>query len=93
MRGIFNYRNPSKHLTMKTPMNQLIAELQKQIEVNSLVNTAIMHYGLRSALELVKRYEKMERQTIEDAYDNAKNYPSPDCDGSKYYFMTYITND
>jgi hypothetical protein len=77
----------------KTPMNQLIAELQKQIEVNSLVNTAIMHYGLRSALELAKRYEIIERQTIESAYDNAKNYPSADCDGSKYYFMNYVTND
>lgn len=74
-------------------MNQLIAELQKQIEVNSLVNTAIMHYGLRSALELAKRYEIIERQTIESAYDNAKNYPSADCDGSKYYFMNYVTND
>jgi hypothetical protein len=77
----------------QTPMNQLIAELKKQIEVNSLVNTAIMHYGLRSALELAKRYEKIERQTIESAYDSAKNYPSNDCDGSKYYFMKYITND
>jgi hypothetical protein len=77
----------------QTPMNQLIAELKKQIEVNSLVNTAIMHYGLRSALELAKRYEKIERQTIESAYDSAKNYPSNDCDGSKYYFMNYITND
>jgi hypothetical protein len=35
----------------------------------------------------------IERKQIESAYDNAKDYPSADCDGSKYYFMTYITND
>ena len=70
----------------QTPIKQLIAELQKQIEINSLVNTAILHYGLRSALELAKRYEKIERETIEEAYDNAKDYPSTDCDGSKILF-------
>lgn len=35
----------------------------------------------------------VERKQIESAYDSAKNYPNPDCDGSKYYFMNYITND
>ncbi len=33
----------------------------------------------------------MERKQIEQAYDSAKN--DPDTDGSKYYFMNYITND
>jgi hypothetical protein len=35
----------------------------------------------------------VERNQIEDAYNSAKNYPNADCDGSKYYFMNYITND
>ena len=79
----------------KTAMNQLIAELQERIERDSLVNTAILHYGLRQALDLIKKLEleKQERSQIESAYDNAKNYPSSDTDGSKYYFMNYISND
>jgi hypothetical protein len=77
----------------KTAMNQLIAELEKKIKIDSLVNTAILHYGLRQALSIAQRLEKEERTQIESAYDNAKNYPSNDCNGSKYYFMSFISND
>ena len=77
----------------QTIMNQLIAELEEQIEVNTLVNKAILHYGLRHALSLAKRYAKEETSQIINAYDSAKNYPSNDCDGNKYYFMNYISND
>ncbi len=34
-----------------------------------------------------------ERIAIENAYNDAKNFPDNNCDGSKYYFMNYITND
>lgn len=34
-----------------------------------------------------------ERAAIENAYNDAKNFPDINCDGPKYYFMNYITND
>lgn len=75
----------------QTAMNQLIAELNKEIKKVSL--GGITYYGLMQSLEIAKRLSGEERSQIESAYDNAKNYPSDDCNGSKYYFMTYIDND
>jgi hypothetical protein len=77
----------------QTAMNQLIAELERKIKIDSLVNTAILHYGLRQALSIAQMLEKDERSQIESAYDTANKYPSADTDGKKYYFMTYIDND
>jgi hypothetical protein len=90
MRGIFNYRNPSKHLTMKTAMQHLIDELKSnlKLDISSQAKTVIEVIIERAEGNLIK-----ERNQIEGAYNNAKAYPSPDCDGDKYYFMTYITND
>lgn len=44
-------------------------------------------------LEVINEYIKLERQQIEAAYDSGKYYPYNDCDGNKYYFINYITND
>jgi len=75
----------------QTAINQLIAELNKEIKKVSL--GGITYYGLLQAKELAESMITKERKEIESAYDNAKNYPSADTDGSKYYFMTYINND
>ena len=75
----------------QTAMNQLIAELNKEIKKVSL--GGITYYGLMQSLEIAKRLSSEERSQIESAYDNAKNYPSSDTNGSKYYFMNYISND
>ena len=75
---------------MKTTMEDLIDDL------NRYSNADISELGLNMIRIIKKRAEEkllMERQQIEAAYNDAKNYPSNDCDGSKYYFMTYITND
>jgi hypothetical protein len=75
---------------MKTTMEDLIDDL------NRYMNTDISPLGL-NMIKLIKERAVskllMERQQIEAAYNDAKNYPSNDCDGSKYYFMNYITND
>ena len=75
---------------MKTTMEDLIDDL------NRYMNTDISPLGL-NMIKLIKERAVskllMERQQIESAYNDAKNYPSNDCDGSKYYFMNYITND
>ena len=75
---------------MKTTMEDLIDDL------NRYMNTDISPLGL-NMIKLIKERAVskllMERQQIESAYNDAKNYPSNNCDGSKYYFMTYITND
>jgi hypothetical protein len=44
-------------------------------------------------IEVIKNHIQLESYQIANAYDSAKNYPSNDCDGNKYYFMTYISND
>jgi hypothetical protein len=44
-------------------------------------------------IEVIKNHIQLESCQIANAYDSAKNYPSNDCDGNKYYFMTYISND
>jgi hypothetical protein len=90
MHRIFNYRNHSKHLTMKTAMQDLIDDL------NGYLNVDISPLGLNMIRIIKERAEGKlikERNQIEDSYNNAKSYPSSDCDGCKYYFMTYITND
>jgi hypothetical protein len=73
-----------------TAMQDLIDDL------NRYTNADISPLGLNMIRIIKERAEEkllIERQQIESAYNNAKTYPSSDCDGSKYYFMTYITND
>ena len=73
-----------------TAMQDLIDDL------NRYTNADISPLGLNMIRIIKERAEEkllMERDQIEVAYNNAKNYPSNDCDGSKYYFMNYITND
>lgn len=73
-----------------TAMQDLIDDL------NRYNNADISPLGLNMIRIIKERAEEkllIERQQIEAAYNNAKNYPSNDCDGSKYYFMNYITND
>jgi hypothetical protein len=76
-----------------TPIQALIKDLERKIEVNNLITDDAKKFGLSDFLEVLKRYESIERMTIENAYNSAKVYPSADSDGSKYYFMNYITND
>ena len=75
---------------MKTAMEHLIDELKSnlKLDISSQAKTVIEIIIERAEGKLIK-----ERNQIEEAYNNAKVYPSTDCDGSKYYFMTYITND
>ena len=75
---------------MKTAMEHLIDELKSNLKLNisSHAKTIIEIVIERAEGNLMK-----ERNQIEAAYDSAKNYPNADCDGSKYYFMNYITND
>jgi hypothetical protein len=78
---------------MKTPIQCLIEDIKLKIETNNFITDDAKKFGLSDFLEVLKRYESIERMTIEIAYDSAKVYPSADCTGSKYYFMNYITND
>ena len=75
----------------KTAINELVDLLNKEIKKVSL--GGITYYGLLQAKKIAEAILNDERKQIESAYDNAKNYPSADTDGSKYYFMTYINND
>ena len=73
-----------------TAMQDLIDDLEGylKLELSPLGLNMITIIKQRAKSKLL-----MERQQIESAYNDAKNYPSNDCDGSKYYFMKYITND
>jgi len=75
---------------MQTAMQHLIDELKSnlKLDISSQAKTVIEIIIERAEGKLIK-----ERDTIEAAYNNAKAYPSADCDGSKYYFMNYISND
>ena len=75
----------------KTAVNELVDLLNKEIKKVTL--GGITYYGLFQAKKLAEAMLDDERKQIESAYDNAKNYPSADTNGSKYYFMTYISND
>ena len=75
----------------KTAVNELVDLLNKEIKKVTL--GGITYYGLVQAKKLAEAMLDDERKQIESAYDNAKNYPSADTNGSKYYFMTYINND
>lgn len=44
-------------------------------------------------IDVIKDHIQLESNQITNAYNNAKDYPSSDCDGNKYYFMKYISND
>ena len=71
-----------------TAMQDLIDDFDRYLKLD-LSSEAL------NMIELIKERAVskllMERKQIEDAYDSAKN--EPDTDGSKYYFMNYITND
>lgn len=73
----------------QTTLQKLISQLDKEIKRNTL--GGIQYYGLLQAKELATNLITENRLEIEQAYDSAKNYP--DADGSKYYFMNYISND
>jgi hypothetical protein len=74
----------------QTAMQELIEDLTRwqTLEISDIGKNMINIVKAHAEKNLLK-----ERLQIESAYNNAKAYPSPDCDGSKYYFMTYITND
>lgn len=73
----------------QTTLQKLIKELDKEIKRNTL--GGIQYYGLLQAKGMAVNLLNEGRLEIEQAYDAGKNYP--DSDGSKYYFMNYITND
>ena len=75
----------------QTTLQKLSTQLDNEIKRNTL--GGIQYYGLLQAKQLATNLLTESRLEIEEAYNNAKNYPSTDCDGSKYYFMNYITND
>jgi hypothetical protein len=87
----------------KTAMQLLLKQIKNelaQINKNIELGTENPETGktIYSILEVYKiRIERdflnKERNQIESAYNNAKNYPDPNCDGGKYYFMNYISND
>lgn len=71
-----------------TAMQDLIDDFNRYLKLD-LSSEAL------NMVQLIKeRAEKkllMEREQIESAYNSAKN--EPDEDGSKYYFLNYISND
>ena len=67
---------------MKTAIQKLVEHYQNS---NAIMTTT------DRLLDVLNEYIKLEREQIESAYDSGKN--NPDADGSKYYFMNYITND
>lgn len=73
----------------QTTLQKLIAQLDKEIKRNTL--GGIQYYGLLQAKELDNNLLIESRLEIENAFDSAKN--EPDIDGSKYYFINYISND
>jgi hypothetical protein len=75
---------------MKTAMQHFKDELDNYLtlDIPTSAKVIIEIISERAAERILT-----ERNQIEDAYNNAKAYPSSDCDGSKYYFMNYITND
>ncbi len=70
---------------MKTAMQELSDFIYNNDIKNPSESAAL-------ALKFIEVFEK-ERNQIEGAYNNAKNYPDENCDGNKYYFMNYISND
>ena len=71
-----------------TAMQDLIDDFDRYLKLD-LSSEALNMIELIKERAITKLL--MERKQIEDAYDSAKN--NPDADGSKYYFMNYITND
>jgi hypothetical protein len=74
-----------------TTMQKLINQLDAEIRRNTL--GGIQYYGLLRAKQMAMEMQQEVRFEIETAYNDAKNYPDPNCDGGKYYFMNYISND
>ncbi len=74
-----------------TTMQKLINQLDAEIKRNTL--GGIQYYGLLRAKQMAMEMQQEVRSEIETAYNDAKNYPDPNCDGDKYYFMNYISND
>lgn len=74
-----------------TTMQKLINQLETEIRKCTL--GGIQYYGLLRAKEMAMAMQQEVRQEITMAYDDAKNYPDKNCDGDKYYFMNYISND
>jgi len=74
-----------------TTIQKLINQIESELKKVSL--GGIKYYGLMKALQMAEELKAEARTEIVNAYNSAKNYPDPNCDGDKYYFMTYITND
>lgn len=68
----------------KTAMQKLLEHFENS---NALMVTT------DRLIDVIKNHMVLESQQIANAYDNAKKYPSIDCDGNKYFFMNYIDND
>jgi len=73
-----------------TAMQDLIDDLDRylKLDIPPLALNMIQLIKERAESKLL-----VERKQIEAAYDSSKNYPNADCDGDKYYFMKYISND
>lgn len=68
-----------------TPMKELLSWIRKELPMD-------LDYPRMIEAKILEM-QKQERSVIENAYNDAKNFPSTDCDGNKYYFMNFITND
>lgn len=83
---------------MKTSMQELIDRLEEHL-VQSAKGQLLTkrggdyRIGLRKAIDFANESLEKERNQIEGAYNSAKNYPDSNCDGKKYYFMNYVSND
>ena len=75
---------------MKTAMQEFIIELETYLNLDQSITSLKLQNFIN---EKSKQRLLDESKQIENAYNNGKYYPYNDCDGSKYYFMTYITND
>lgn len=72
----------------KTSMNHLAEELDHYLTLDITPEAKTI---IKIIKERVEGRISKEREQIEQAYNSGKNYP--DADGSKYYFMNYISND
>ncbi len=75
---------------MKTAMQELINTFHLyQNSGCSQEEQELLSFYIKCAKNLLEK----ERKQIESSWENGRNYPYNDCDGSKYYFMNYISND
>lgn len=75
---------------MKTAMQELVKVLDDYLKLEF---SPLTLQAIKIIKEIAEDKLITERRQIENAYNNAKDYSTDNCDGSKYYFMNYITND